>query len=130
MSIQGSHSHQGEAKGVPASFLAGFVPSFSTKAALKAFDCSSTPDDAVVTLQAGDLTLSYQKQTGADAESEPGTLRADDHATTSCIYYLKSAFINGFPAEYNSDTDKFHLTKASGDPVVVSGIDQTGVAFP
>ena len=103
---------------------------FPDKAALKAFDCAGIVDNAMLYLQAGDLTLLYQKQTGADAESEPGTLRADDHATSSCIYYLKAASINGFPAEWNSNTSKFHLTKASGSPVVTSGIDQTGVAFP
>ena len=104
--------------------------SFATKAELKAFPCGGIPNDAMFWLQAGDLSLAYQKQTGADAESEPGTLRADDHAVTSCIYYLKAAFINGFPAEFNADTSKFHLTQASGTPVVTSGIDQTGVAFP
>lgn len=104
--------------------------SFSSKAELKAFICAGIPDNAMFWLQAGALTLLYQKQTGADAEVEPGTLRADDHAISSCIYYLKAAFINGFPAEFNSDTARFHLTQASGSPVVTSGIDQTGVAFP
>ena len=107
----------------------GVKPALS-KAELKAQSCSGIDDGTLFWLQAGDLTLMYSKQTGADAEVEPGILRADDHATSSCIYYLKAANINGFPAEFNGNTQKFHLTSASGDPVVTSGIDQTGVAFP
>lgn len=119
----------GSKPGTAAALAAGFVSAFSTKAALKAFNCVGVADGTMITLQAGDLTLWYQKQTGADAENEPGTLRADSHATTSCIYYLKLAAINGFPAEFNTDTSKFHLTKASGASIITSGIDQTGVAF-
>lgn len=95
---------------------------------LRALPCG-IPDGAMFWMQNGDLTLMYQKQTGADAESLPGTIRSDNWAACSQLFYLKAAWINGYPAEWNAGTSKFHMTVASGAPVTTSGIDQTGVAF-
>ena len=116
---------QGNAAGPP---LTAQGTESLTVAALRALACG-VPELAMFWVQNGTLTLKYQKNTGADAELLPGTIRSDNFAACQQIFYLKAAFINGWPAEWNAETSKFHLTSASGDPIVTSGIDQTGVAF-
>ena len=105
------------------------VNSFPDLPTMRAFPCTGIPDFSKFWLANGVLTLLYEKQTGPDVENLPGTIRSDGHAVTQCIYFLKAAFINGYPAEWNNDTQKFHMTVASGDPITTSSIDQTGVAF-
>ena len=86
------HAHWGELP-LPAglaTLLNGFIPVFADVVDLRAVSCVGVTDNSLAWMQKGDLTLLYQKQTGADAEALPGTIRSDSHATTSCIYYLKA----------------------------------------
>jgi len=78
---------------------------------LRALPCG-TPDNAYFWVSNGDLTLLYRTRTGADAESLPGIVRSDNHAVCQLLFDLKAAHINGFPAEFNFDTERFHLTQA------------------
>lgn len=124
MSLTGNHSLLGHEGGN----ILPSVPAVSLPE-LRALPCG-LPDDALTWIQNGDLTLLYSKQTGADVESLPGTIRSDNFAACSQIFHLKAAHINGFPAEWNADTSKFHLTRSSGtSPAVGSDNEQAGVAF-
>jgi len=109
--------------GTPAELLAGFVKSFVSETALKAFASAGIDDGSTVRLINGNITLLLTKITDAAAvDNAPLTIVPDDEASTDTAYVLTGAFITGYPASFNPDTGDFHLINVSGsggagDPV-------------
>lgn len=125
-----------DGNGASAEIVAGFVQSFPSLAALKAFASSAVTDGSKISaafLEGTDeVVLSYKKADGSNVEDYPILLRADDHAATNTIYFLDEAncTINGLRAVWDADTTKLHLEIGAGAAGSVSvSIDQTGITI-